>query len=171
MFINNWSGVVLWENANRFCGSPDNSSTGTCTQVAPSVATIKTCSKTHLYKATRTATPDYYDLCRWKTQYISLTSNLFRFEPAKISSSCSTAKGCGFIGLFSEWGSDPSWSPYKGRSVEYHITFGQHNHFAGNTYQGPWRFMALEQNQVVSWQTWRQRYHQDTNSTMTTTVP
>jgi Right handed beta helix region len=171
MFINNWSGVALWENANRFCGSPDNSSTGVCTQVAPSVATIKTCSKTHLYKATRSATPDYYDLCRWKTQYISLTSNLFRFEPTKIGSSCTAAKGCGFIGLFSEWGSDPSWSPYKGRSVEYHITFGQHNHFAGNTYQGPWRFMALEQNQVVSWQTWRQRYHQDTNSTMTTTVP
>ena len=35
MFINNWSGVILWENANRFCGSPDNSSTGVCTLVAP----------------------------------------------------------------------------------------------------------------------------------------
>jgi hypothetical protein len=171
MFINNWSGVVLWENANRFCGSPDNSSTGTCTQVAPSVATIKTCVKAHLLKATRAGNPDYYDLCRWKTQNISMTGNLFRFDPAKIGRSCTTAKGCGFIGLFSEWGSDPSWSPYKGRSVEYHITFGQHNRFAGNTYQGPWKFMALEQNQVVSWQTWRQRYHQDTTSTMQSTVP
>ncbi len=158
MFINNWSGVVLWENANRFCGSPDNSSTGVCTLVSPGVASIKTCSKTHLYKTTRTANPDYYDLCRWKTQNISLTGNLFRFEPAKIGQSCTTAKGCGFIGLFSEWGTDPSWSPYKGKSVEYHITFGQHNHFAANTYQGPWHFMALEQNQVVSWQTWRQQY-------------
>ena len=24
-FTNNWSGVILWENSNRFCGSPDNS--------------------------------------------------------------------------------------------------------------------------------------------------
>jgi hypothetical protein len=171
MFINNWSGVVLWENANRFCGSPDNSSTGVCTLVSPSVANIKTCNRTHLFKATRTANPDYYDLCRWKTQNISLTSNLFRFEPAKIGRSCTAAKGCGFIGLFSEWGSDPSWSPYKGRSVEYHITYGQHNHFAANTYQGPWQFMALEQNRIVSWQTWRQQYHQDTTSTMQATVP
>ena len=171
MFINNWSGVVLWENANRFCGSPDNSSTGVCTLVSPAFASIKTCSKTHLYKTTRAANPDYYDLCRWKTQNISLTGNLFRFEPAKIGQSCTAAKGCGFIGLFSEWGSDPSWSPYKGKSVEYHITFGQHNHFAANTYQGPWHFMALEQNQVVSWQTWLGQYHQDANSTLTTAVP
>ena len=81
------------------------------------------------------------------------------------------AKGCGFIGMFSEWGTDPSWSPYRGRSVEYHITFGQHNHFASNTYQGPWHFMALEQGNIVSWLSWRQHFHQDTNSTLQTTVP
>ena len=171
MFINNWSGVILWENANRFCGSPDNSSTGVCTLVAPNVASLKTCGRTHLVKATRNGKPDYYDLCRWKTQNISLTGNLFRFQPEKIGGSCTIARGCGFIGLFSQWGTDPSWSPYRGRSVEYHITFGQHNRFASNTYQGPWRFMALEQGSIASWQTWRQRFHQDTNSTLTATAP
>ncbi|HKR68614.1 MAG TPA: right-handed parallel beta-helix repeat-containing protein [Streptosporangiaceae bacterium] len=171
LFINNWSGVVLWENANRFCGSPDNSSTGDCTIVAPHVASTKTCNKAHLYQTARTAVPDYYDLCRWKTQNVSLTDNLFRFEPSKIGPTCTAARGCGYNGIFSEWGSDPSWSPYKGRSVEYHITFGQHNHFSANTYQGPWRFMALEQNQNVSWQTWREQYHQDMNSTLQATFP
>jgi len=171
MFINNWSGVILWENANRFCGSPDNSSTGVCTLVEPKVASLRTCGRTHLFRATRTATPDYYDLCRWKTQNISLTGNLFRFQPSKIGHSCTIARGCGFIGLFSEFGTDPSWSPYRGRSVEYHITFGQHNRFSDNTYQGPWRFMALEQGNIATWQTWRQHFHQDTNSTLATTAP
>ncbi|MDR2985277.1 MAG: right-handed parallel beta-helix repeat-containing protein, partial [Nocardiopsaceae bacterium] len=171
MFINNWSGVILWENANRFCGSPDNSSTGECTLVAPHVANIRTCNRAHLYKATRADVPDYYDLCRWKTQNVSLTGNLFRFEPSKIGHTCAAGKGCGYNGVFSEWGSDPPWSPYMARSVEFHITFSQHNRFASNVYQGPWHFMALEQNQVVSWQTWRQRYHQDANSTMRATAP
>ena len=28
-FIDNWNGVTLWENADRFCGSPANTSGGT----------------------------------------------------------------------------------------------------------------------------------------------
>jgi hypothetical protein len=31
--------------------------------------------------------------------------------------------------------------------------------------------MALEQNQNVSWQTWREQYHQDMNSTLQATFP
>jgi hypothetical protein len=31
--------------------------------------------------------------------------------------------------------------------------------------------MALEQNQIVSWQTWRAQYHQDANSTMQAAFP
>jgi len=36
-FINNWSGVILWENANRFCNSPTNTSSGYCTLADPGV--------------------------------------------------------------------------------------------------------------------------------------
>ena len=36
VFTDNWSGVVLWENANRYCGSAANTSTGACTLVDPS---------------------------------------------------------------------------------------------------------------------------------------
>ena len=44
-FIDNWGGVILWENANRFCNSPSNTSTGVCTLVNPAV-TIQSCNAT-----------------------------------------------------------------------------------------------------------------------------
>ena len=40
----NYNGVTLWENADRFCGSPANTSTGYCTLVNPSVAKLSTCN-------------------------------------------------------------------------------------------------------------------------------
>ena len=44
VFDDNWSGVVLWENSNRFCGpdSPDNAGS-LCTLVDPSAASPTTC--------------------------------------------------------------------------------------------------------------------------------
>ncbi len=43
-FKDNWGGVVLWEDANRFCGSPANSSSTYCTLVNRPVAKRSTCS-------------------------------------------------------------------------------------------------------------------------------
>ena len=43
-----------------------------------------------------------------------------------IGPDCTSAKYCGFNGIFSGWG---SWSPYHGATVENHITFDQNNHF------------------------------------------
>jgi len=166
-FTDNWSGVVLWENANRFCGSPDNSSSGDCTMASPKVARLKTCTRSNLQGAKPGRSPDYYDLCRWKTQNVQVTHNTFNFNPANIGKSCTIANGCGFVGVFSEWGSDPSWSPYKGPVVENNITFHQGNQFADNIYNGPWRFMIHELGTIVSWQNWRgQRYHEDTGSAL-----
>jgi hypothetical protein len=163
-FINNWSGIVLWENSNRFCGSPANSSSGNCTLIEPKVASLRTCSESHLRNAKPRQVPDYYDLCRWKTQNISVTKNQFSIDPKRIGSDCTLKRGCGVMGLFSEYGSYPSWSPYLRKSVEYHITFDQRNHFAGNTYTGPWKFMVLEQNNVVSWSAWQHHFGQDSAS-------
>jgi len=164
-FINNWSGIVLWENSNRFCGSPANSSSGNCTLVEPKVASSHTCSEAHLRNAKPVQIPNYYDLCRWKTRNVSVTKNQFSFDPKQIAT-CTPKRGCGVMGLFSEWGSYPSWSPYLRKSVEYHITFDQGNHFAGNTYTGPWKFMVLEQNNVVSWTAWQHHFGQDPGSTL-----
>jgi len=164
-FINNWSGIVLWENSNRFCGSPANTSSGNCTLIEPKVANRHTCTQAHLSHARPHQIPDYYDLCRWKTKDVSVTDNQFIFSPAQIGSSCTLQRGCGVMGLFSEYGSYPSWSPYQKNAVPYHITFDQGNHFSGNTYTGPWKFMALQQNHVVSWSAWRGHFKQDSGST------
>lgn len=159
-FTDNWGGVVLWENANRFCGSPVNTSTGDCTLVSPRTVTPSSCNPANI------ARKPYYNDCRWKTQNVLVSGNNFTFDPAKIGPDCTPAKYCGFNGIFSEWGSDPSWSPYQAISVENHITFDQNNHFRSNAYNGPWRFMVHEQGNVVSWAAWRARpYDQDRGST------
>jgi hypothetical protein len=98
---------------------------------------------------------------------VSVDHNVFEFAPADIGRKCTVRRLCGFQGLFSQFGSFPSWSPYKARSVENHITFSQHNHFAANTYHGPWRFMAHELGNVVSWAKWQASpYRQDAGSTL-----
>src|SRR5579875_643514 len=156
-FTDNWSGVVLWENADRYCGSPANTSTDYCTLVNPRVTTISC-------KAANLADEPYYSDCRWKTQNVLISRNIFTFHPARIGPDCTPSKYCGFNGIFSEWG---SWLPYHGTLVEEHITFDQNNRFVSNIYNGPWNFMAQEQGHVVSWGTWRgSPYHQDAGSTM-----
>ena len=160
-FVDNWSGVILWENSNRYCNSPANSSSGICTLVAPAAASINSCDPHNI------AHTPYYADCRWKTQNVMVTDNQFEFNPANIGASCTVANSCGFQGLFSEYGTFPSWSPYTGTSVENSITFSQNNHFANNAYYGPWRFMAHAQNNVVSWAAWRSGpYLQDAGSTL-----
>jgi hypothetical protein len=171
VFINNWSGVILWENSNRFCGSPDNSSSGACTLVDPAVANIRTCTKSALQHATSRQSPDYYDLCRWKTQDVDVDANRFSFDPAAAGARCTPARGCGYVGVFSEYGSDPSWSPFHGTAVEDHITFRQGNHFTGNVYNGPWKFMALADGQTVSWSAWRDHFGEDARSVLTPAAP
>ena len=143
MFTDNWSGVILWENADRFCNSPANTSTGDCTIVNPGI-TMTSCSE-----PTINDTP-YYDDCRWKTQNVSVHDNTFNHNPDAIAG-CSPSTGCGYNGIFSNWGTFPSWSPYQGQTIQDAITFSQNNVFARNTYKGPWQFMAHEQGTAISY--------------------
>jgi hypothetical protein len=158
-FTDNWSGVVLWENADRYCGSPANTSTGACTLVNPKAATTASCGGTQSHNV------PYYNDCRWKTQNVTVSRNIFTFDPAAIGPACTAANYCGFNGIFSQWG---SWSTYHGPVVENHITFDQNNHFTGNSYSGPWHFVVHQQGTAVDWATWRgDPYHQDADSAMT----
>ena len=162
-FIDNWGGVILWENADRFCNSPANTSTGTCTLVAPSVATIKSCNSANISRQ------PYFSDCRWKTQNVLVEDNLFSFKPSDIGPACTPANYCGFQGVFSEYGTYPSWSPYHKTVVEQQITFDQNNRFRANTYVGPWVFMVYEQGNVVNWTQWQGKpYQQDEGSTLNT---
>src|SRR5262249_52886902 len=113
-FRDNWGGVVLYENADRRCGSGANSSTGYCTLVDLSVATVSKCGNPRLI-----GTKPYYNDCRWKTQNVLVSHNSFTFDPARIGSECTPEKYCGFNGIFSTEG---SLLPYQGGVVEKHIT-------------------------------------------------
>jgi hypothetical protein len=160
--VDNWGGVTLWENANRYCGVGIDHE---CTLVNPAVATMKTCSTTLL------ATSPYIDDCRWKTQNINVHDNTLRLTPANIPH-CTAANDCGDQALVSQYGTcggpcTPG-DPYMGTFVEDNITFHQNNHFTNNTYVGPWRFEIHEQNHLVSFTTWKAApYNQDNGSTLT----
>jgi hypothetical protein len=168
VFTDNWGGVILWENSNRFCASPANTSTAYCTMVNPQ-ATLQTCGNASLVK-----TKPYVSDCRWKTQNVEVESNQFTFDPSVLGKACTVANNCGYNGVFSEYGSDPSWSPYKGDIVPTDIAFNQNNKFSDNTYSGPWCFMGWQQGTSVSFKQWRaaanvnkKQFGQDAGSTDT----
>jgi hypothetical protein len=161
VFTDNWAGIIAWENADRFAGSPANSSSGTTTLVNPTVATEAACGA-----AAKIAAAPYKDDCRWKTQNVLVTGNTFNLTPANVAG-CRPSTGCGFNGVFSNYGSYPSWSPFKGEVVSNNITFKQNNVWKNNAYRGPWNFMAQEAGNAISWDTWRSApLNQDAGSSL-----
>jgi Right handed beta helix region len=156
----NYNGVTLWENADRFCGSLANTSTGYCTLVNPSVAKLSTCNSTNISKA------PYYSDCRWKTQNVKVHHNTFKIDRANFSN-CSTSM-CGRNAIFSNYGTYPSWSPYKADTISKAITHNQGNVFSNNTYAATWNFTALDTGHFLSPSTWKATpYNQDAGSTFT----
>lgn len=157
--IDNWAGVVLWENANRFCNSPSNTSSGMCTLVDPRHVDPATCSPGSIDR------PPYFWDCRWRTQRVEVVHNTFVFHPG-------ARRGLGHSdpyslqGLFSNWGTYPAWSPYKGAVIEQSISTDQHDVWADNVYVGPWRFMVHAQGNVVGLGEWERRWHQDRGSVL-----
>lgn len=148
-FVDNWAGIVAWENADRFAGSPADT-TGGGTLVNPGRAGVEACADPE-----KIGRRPWYDDCRWKTQHVHVKRNVFEFDLDRIGEKCTPDFGCGFNGVFSNWGTYPPWSPFHGTVVEEHITHDQDNVWAENTYRGSWRFMALEAGNEVSWDEWR----------------
>lgn len=160
LFQDNWSGVILWENADRYCGSPANTSSGECTLVNPSVIKESTCTQANITK-----TP-YLSDCRWKTQNVKVTGNTFQSTPANISAQCTAANSCGLNALFSNYGTYPDWSPYKGTLIQEAITYKQGNIFSNNTYKGQWNFLPYQQGGAKTLEQWQAApYSQDIGST------
>ena len=156
----NYNGIALWENADRFCGSAANTSTGYCTLVNPAVANLSTCTAAHI------ATEPYYSDCRWKTQNVKVHDNTFKMNPENFLD-CSTRR-CGRNAIFSNYGTYPAWSPYKDDKIIKAITRDQGNVFSGNTYVGSWNFTPVDASSYVTPQVWMaEPYHQDAGSTFT----
>jgi hypothetical protein len=154
-FTNNWSGVVLWESADRFCGSPNNSSSSACTLVDPAVANLNTCDQTNLTGATPSQTPNYYTMCRWKTQNVKVSGNTFNFTKSAIPGCLGSTNSCGENAIFSQYGTSPSWSPYQGTVIETAITTTRGNLFSDNTYTGGWSYMYADQANVLTFSQWQ----------------
>jgi hypothetical protein len=155
----NWSGIVLWENADRYCGSPANTSTGECTLVNPRAVTERTCNADNIREE------PYFTDCRWKTQNVEIHDNVFEHSPSRIGQECTFDNACGVMAIMSNYGTYPDWSPYTARTVQEAVTYEQGNVFRDNTYRGSWRFMPFEQNRLVSFDEWREApYEQDSGS-------
>ena len=75
---------------------------------------------------------------------------------------------CGRRAIFSNYGTVPSWSPYKGDTIIKAITYNQGNVFSNNTYVGSWNFMPQDTSYFVSPSLWKAApYNQDAGSTFT----
>jgi hypothetical protein len=152
-FSDNWSGVTLWENADRFCNSPANTSSLSCT---PLVATVASCTQPGI------ATAPLYDDCRWKTQRVSVRENTFEFD----SETPGCKSMCGRMAVLSHYGTFPTWSPYKAWTISEAITFNQNNRWSDNQYYGPWTFVVHNTSRTLSIAAWvAAPYNQDTCST------
>ncbi|GAA2123485.1 right-handed parallel beta-helix repeat-containing protein [Streptomyces synnematoformans] len=150
---NNWSGITLWENADRFCNSPANTSTGECTLLVPDTGR---CARPAI------ATAPLYADCRWKTQRVDIHHNRFVLDTSVVA--CTVE--CGRMAVLANYGTYPDWSPYHGERVAEAITTRQRNRWHDNTYRGPWSFVARDQGRVLDFVQWQgMPYRQDAGST------
>ncbi|MER7176478.1 right-handed parallel beta-helix repeat-containing protein [Streptomyces mesophilus] len=151
---NNWSGITLWENADRFCNSPANTSTGSCTLL---VRDSDRCAQPAIAK------PPLHADCRWKTQRVEIHDNQFVLDPAVVK--CKKAE-CGRMAVLANYGTYPDWSPYKGDKVAEAITRAQDNRWYDNVYRGPWSFVAHDPSGTLDVKQWQgAEYGQDAGST------
>ncbi|WP_031480606.1 right-handed parallel beta-helix repeat-containing protein [Streptomyces bicolor] len=151
---NNWSGITLWENADRFCNSPANTSSGDCTLL---VRDTDRCARPAIGK------PPLYADCRWKTQRVDIHDNRFVLDKSVVK----CREKCDRMAVLANYGTYPDWSPYQGVRVAEAITHKQGNRWHDNVYVGPWRFVAYDPSRVLAFGQWQgKRYRQDAGSTL-----
>ncbi|MFH8801226.1 right-handed parallel beta-helix repeat-containing protein [Streptomyces sp. NPDC017936] len=149
----NWNGITLWENADRFCNSPSNTSSGDCTLL---VKDADRCAQPAI------ATAPLHSDCRWKTQRVDIHDNRFVLDKSVVD--C-TVK-CDRMAVLANYGTYPDWSPYKGDRVAEAITLEQHNRWHDNVYRGPWEFVVRDPSRVLAPGQWQGApYQQDAGST------
>jgi hypothetical protein len=96
--IGNERHSTLWENADRFCNSPANTSSGDCTRL---VSPMSKCTQPGI------ASEPLYGDCRWKTQHVDVHDNTFRLSPGLCTNGL-----CGRMAILSNYGTYPDWSPW-----------------------------------------------------------
>jgi hypothetical protein len=169
---NNFSGVSIFENSNRFCNSRGNTSTGYCTPfVTPTNFSEQPVSGGSYPAPINDTHPCYVHIaedpytkdCRWHSQNVKVFNNEFRFDDSVVP----CAGGfCGVQALFATGANNIPWAPdaYKVENVQADVLSNNHNKFYDNTYIGPWRF-AKGDGTRVAFANWQSTYLQDTGST------
>ena len=115
-FYDNADGVVLYQNADRCCGSSDG-----CTA---------NCGTLPLYPEV-----DGDGNERWNTQNVSVSGNTFTYDAdAGCTTQSSQNNFCAVTGLFS-----------TAAAIDQNIAFHQNNVFGDNVYTGPWQFLCPDQ--------------------------
>jgi hypothetical protein len=154
VFHDNMSGVVLYQNSNRYVG--DGQDPGTLTP--PRGVGIQTWINTdgpgkcptHL---TETSPIDYHSLCQWRTQNVTVQDNQFTFNPSDsvYGGHCTKANSCGQNALFAPYSSTAAYPAY---TVCNSISNSQGNVFSHNSYTGPWSFLYFNQGDIATWSQW-----------------
>lgn len=173
-FENNFSGVSIYENANRFCNSNGNTSSVYCTPfVHPALIARPDPDHPSAYPApVSDQHPCYTGIgsdaalqrdCRWRAQNIEVTGNEFYFDPAVVP--CGLSSYCGAQALYATGVDNIAWSPYTVKQVQDDVMFHNGNRFANNHYYGPWRF-AKRYGEAIGFSAWQAApYLQDAGST------
>lgn len=160
-FDNNWGGIALWENADRFCNSPANTGSDCTLPMGGTQERVDECSQPGISEE-----PLYGD-CRWKTMNLDIHHNTFHHDPQVIGGivdgGCDP-RFCGLSAVFSNVGTYPDWSPYHGDVIQQAITWDQNNRWHDNTYTGPWNFKHFDMGPTETVSEW-QATGQDTGST------
>lgn len=154
VFQDNWSGVVIYQNSNRYSG--DGQDPGTLTP--PSGTDVNTwinkadsICPSHL---SQTSPVNYNAVCQWRSQNVTVQGNTFQFNPSDsiYGGQCTQAHSCGQNALFAVY-SDTS--AYPKWTVCNNISNNQNNHFTNNTYTGPWTFVYFNQGDTAGAAAWQ----------------
>lgn len=169
-FENNFSGVSIYENANRFCNSNGNTSKGYCTPlVTPTLI-----AEPHDYdypNPINAGHPCYAKIgrnpwktdCRWHSQKVEVHHNEFRFDKAVVP--CAGTY-CGVQALIATGADNIDWAPYTVAGVQNDVMFRNRNRFFANSYFGPWRF-SKGWGEAIGFSEWRAApFNQDKDSTL-----
>lgn len=151
-FDNNWGGVAMWENSDRYSGSSAHTHVSGTIKIG-SLYDDAACDGPD---DTIPASVDDKYKCRWSTENVIVENNVFRIDKTAIGQGCAGADYCGINGIFSNYSSYP---PFPGMTIPWRITYQQGNVFRNNTYKGDWKFAGWETSAPgggrVTWADWR----------------
>jgi parallel beta-helix repeat protein len=169
-FDNNFSGVSIYENANRFCNSNGNTSKGYCTPLVTPTwipAELRDYDYPNPISSehpcyTNVASEPYTTDCRWHAKNIKVYENEFHFDNTVVP--CAGTY-CGAQALIATGSNNMPWSPYTVSGIQNDVMFNNGNSFHDNAYFGDWVF-AKGYGETVSFNDWQASpYNQDANST------